>query len=153
MRREDEEVTRCSTRFPIAADAMAVIDIQRKTDEYVVRYDIALSKRGCTFSVVDRMTADLVHSEGNREILRGVADVFEDVAKNLRRLLDEDEIDADQNLWPAHNMQKKYDFCILENLKLFPAILELPKRFKITAIPLAIERGTASPVRAVAIVK
>jgi kynurenine formamidase len=67
--------------------------------------------------------------------------------------VDEDEIDTDQNLWPAHNLQKKYDFYIIENLKLFPAVLELPKRFKLTALPLAIDGGTASPVRAVAIVK
>lgn len=67
--------------------------------------------------------------------------------------VDEDEIDADQNLWPAHNLQKRYDFCIIENLKLFPSVLELPKRFKISAIPLALEGATASPVRAVAIVK
>lgn len=64
--------------------------------------------------------------------------------------VDEDEIDTDQNLWPAHNLQKKYDFCIIENLKLFPAVLELPKRFKISTIPLAIDAATASPVRAVA---
>ena len=67
--------------------------------------------------------------------------------------IDEDEIDTDQNLWPAHNLQKKYEFCIIENLKLFPAVLELPKRFKISVIPLSIDGGTASPVRAVAIVK
>jgi kynurenine formamidase len=66
--------------------------------------------------------------------------------------VDEDEIDADQNMWPAHNLQKKYEFFIIENLRLFPAILELPKRFKVTVIPLPIERGTASPVRAVAVV-
>ena len=64
--------------------------------------------------------------------------------------VDEDEIDTDQNLWPAHNLQKKYDFCIIENLKLFPAVLELPKRFKISTLPLAIDGATASPVRAVA---
>jgi len=67
--------------------------------------------------------------------------------------VDEDEIDADQNLWPAHNLQKKYEFCIIENLKLFPAILDLPKSFKISVNPLAIEHGTASPVRAVAMIK
>lgn len=67
--------------------------------------------------------------------------------------VDEDEIDIDQNLWPAHNLQKKYEFFIIENLKLFPTVLELPKRFKLSTIPLSIDRGTASPVRAVAIVK
>jgi kynurenine formamidase len=67
--------------------------------------------------------------------------------------VDQDEIDADQNLWPAHNLQKNYDFCIIENLKLFPAVLDLPKRFKISAVPLAIEGATASPVRAVAVVR
>jgi kynurenine formamidase len=66
--------------------------------------------------------------------------------------VDEDEIDTDQNMWPAHQLQKKYEFYIIENLKLFPYILELPKRFKITALPLAIDKGTASPVRAVAMV-
>jgi kynurenine formamidase len=67
--------------------------------------------------------------------------------------IDEDEIDADQNMWPAHNLQKKYEFCIIENLKLFPAVLELPKRFRLTVIPLSIDGGTASPVRAVASVE
>ena len=64
--------------------------------------------------------------------------------------VDEDEIDTDQNIWPAHNLQKKYEFCIIENLKLFPAVLELPNRFKLSVIPLEIDGGTASPVRAVA---
>lgn len=65
---------------------------------------------------------------------------------------DEEEIDADQYHWPAHMLLRELEFYIIENLALWPAVLELPTRFTIVAAPLCIREATAAPVRVVAIV-
>lgn len=67
--------------------------------------------------------------------------------------VDEDEIDGDHLLWPSHMLMREREFYIIENLALWPAILELPKRFKFFGIPLAIDGATGSPVRAVAMLQ
>lgn len=64
--------------------------------------------------------------------------------------VDEDEIDRDQLTWPAHSLMKLHEFYIIENLALWPAVLDLPRRFKFYGVPLAIDKATASPIRAVA---
>jgi kynurenine formamidase len=66
--------------------------------------------------------------------------------------VDEDEFDADQIRWPAHQLFREHDFYVIENLALWPAILDLPRRFRVVAAPLAIEGGTAGPCRVVALV-
>jgi len=66
--------------------------------------------------------------------------------------VDQDEIDTDQVDWPAHRLMRKHDFYLIENLALWPAVLELPPRFKVVAAPLKIREATASPVRVVALV-
>ena len=66
--------------------------------------------------------------------------------------VDEDEFDVDQIRWPAHQLFREHDFYVIENLALWPAILELPRRFRVVAAPLAIAGGTAAPCRLVALV-
>jgi kynurenine formamidase len=66
--------------------------------------------------------------------------------------VDEDEFDADQVRWPAHRLLREHEFFVIENLALWPAILELPRRFRMVAAPLAIEGATAAPCRAVALI-
>lgn len=65
---------------------------------------------------------------------------------------DEEEIDADQYHWPAHMLLREVEFYIIENLALWPGVLELPSRFTIVAAPLCIRGATAAPVRVVAVV-
>lgn len=64
---------------------------------------------------------------------------------------DEEEIDADQFHWPAHMLLREIEFYIIENLALWPAVLDLPARFTIIATPLCIRGATAAPARVVAI--
>lgn len=65
--------------------------------------------------------------------------------------VDGPEIDNDPIEWPAHKLLRKHEFYILENLALWPAVVELPVRFRIIAMPLAIRGATAAPVRVVAV--
>lgn len=65
--------------------------------------------------------------------------------------VDEDEFDADQIRWPAHQLLREEDFYVIENLSLWPAVLTLPRRFRVVAAPLAIEGATAAPCRVVAL--
>jgi kynurenine formamidase len=65
--------------------------------------------------------------------------------------VDEDEFDTDQIRWPGHHLFREHDFYVVENLALWPAVLELPRRFRVVAAPLAIEGGTAAPCRVVAL--
>ena len=66
--------------------------------------------------------------------------------------VDAPEIDTDQIGWPAHKMLRENEFYIIENLALWPAVVELPRRFRMIAAPLAIRGATAAPCRVVAIV-
>jgi kynurenine formamidase len=66
--------------------------------------------------------------------------------------VDEDEFDADQIRWPAHFLLRELEFYAIENLALWPAVLELPRRFRVVAAPLPIEGATAAPCRVVALV-
>lgn len=66
--------------------------------------------------------------------------------------VDEDEFDADQIRWPAHQLLREEDFFVIENLSLWPAILTLPRRFRVVAAPLAVGGATAAPCRVVALV-
>ncbi len=66
--------------------------------------------------------------------------------------VDQDEFDADQTRWPAHQLLREEDFYVIENLSLWPAVLTLPRRFRVVAAPLAIEGATAAPCRVVALV-
>jgi len=65
--------------------------------------------------------------------------------------IDQEEIDADQYHWPAHMLLRELEFYIIENLALWPAVLELPTRFTIIAAPLSIRGATAAPARVVAV--
>lgn len=65
--------------------------------------------------------------------------------------VDEDEFDADQIRWPAHQLLREEDFYVVENVALWPAVLTLPRRFRVLAAPLAIEGATAAPCRVVAL--
>lgn len=64
--------------------------------------------------------------------------------------IDAPEIEADDIHFPAHQLMKEREFYLLENLKLWPAVLELPGSFRLSALPLRLVGATASPVRAVA---
>ena len=66
--------------------------------------------------------------------------------------VDAPEIDTDQIGWPAHKMLRENEFYIIENLALWPAVIDLPRRFRMIAAPLAIRGATAAPCRVVAIV-
>ena len=66
--------------------------------------------------------------------------------------VDAPEIDTDQIGWPAHKMLRENEFYIIENLALWPAVVDLPRRFRMIAAPLAIRGATAAPCRVVAIV-
>lgn len=65
--------------------------------------------------------------------------------------VDEEEIDADQYHWPAHMLLRELEFYIIENLALWPAVLDLPTRFTLVAAPLCIRGATGAPVRVVAV--
>ncbi len=65
--------------------------------------------------------------------------------------LDQEEIDTDATFWPAHRLMVGREFYVIENLKLWPAVLDLPPRFRFMAAPLPIAGATAAPTRAVAI--
>lgn len=65
--------------------------------------------------------------------------------------VDGPEIDTDPIAWPAHKMLREHEFYVIENLALWPAVLELPHRFRMVAAPLAIRGATAAPCRVVAI--
>jgi kynurenine formamidase len=65
--------------------------------------------------------------------------------------VDAEEIDADQYHWPAHMLLRELEFYIIENLALWPAVLELPTRFTVVAAPLCIRGATGAPVRVVAV--
>lgn len=65
--------------------------------------------------------------------------------------VDQEEIDTDATNWPAHRLMVGREFYVIENLNLWPAVLDLPARFRIMAAPLPIAGGTAAPTRAVAI--
>ena len=65
--------------------------------------------------------------------------------------VDQEEIDADQYHWPAHMLLRELEFYIIENLALWPAVLELPTRFTVIAAPLSIRGATAAPARVVAV--
>jgi kynurenine formamidase len=45
---------------------------------------------------------------------------------------------------------RQHEFYVIENLALWPAVLELPRRFKFYGVPIQIVGATASPIRAVA---
>lgn len=64
--------------------------------------------------------------------------------------VDEDEIDGDVLAWPAHRLLREHEFYIIENLNLWPAVLDLPPRFTFYGLPLPLEGATAAPIRAVA---
>ena len=64
--------------------------------------------------------------------------------------VDQDEIDGDVLTWPAHRLMREHEFYIIENLNLWPAVLDLPRRFTFYGLPLPLEGATAAPVRAVA---
>lgn len=66
--------------------------------------------------------------------------------------VDEDEIDRDHQLWPAHMVMRQREFYIIENLALWPAVVDLPPRFTFYGVPYAIKGATASPIRALAAV-
>lgn len=65
--------------------------------------------------------------------------------------IDQEEIDADQYHWPAHMLLRELEFYIVENLALWPAVLDLPTRFTVIAAPLSIRGATAAPARVVAV--
>ena len=65
--------------------------------------------------------------------------------------VDGPEIDTDPIEWPAHKLLREHDFYIIENLALWPTVIELPHRFQMIAAPLAIRGATAAPCRVVAI--
>lgn len=65
--------------------------------------------------------------------------------------VDGPEIDDDPIEWPAHKLLREHEFYILENLALWPAVTELPTRFRIIAMPLAIRGATAAPARVVVV--
>lgn len=65
--------------------------------------------------------------------------------------VDQEEIDTDATSWPAHRLMVGREFYVIENLKLWPAVLDLPARFRFMAAPLPIAGATAAPTRAVAI--
>jgi kynurenine formamidase len=65
--------------------------------------------------------------------------------------VDEEEIDSDQFHWPAHMLLRELEFYVIENLALWPAVLELPARFTVVAAPLCIRGATGAPVRVVAV--
>ena len=67
--------------------------------------------------------------------------------------VDEDEFDVDQVRWPGHQLFREHEFYVIENLALWPAVLELPRRFRMVAAPLPIEGATAAPCRVVALVR
>ncbi len=64
--------------------------------------------------------------------------------------VDQDEIDGDVLTWPAHRLMREHEFYIIENVNLWPAVLDLPRRFTFYGLPLPLEGATAAPVRAVA---
>ncbi|HYB72425.1 MAG TPA: cyclase family protein, partial [Candidatus Sulfotelmatobacter sp.] len=63
---------------------------------------------------------------------------------------DQDEIDGDVLTWPAHRLMREHEFYIIENVNLWPAVLDLPHRFTFYGLPLPLDGATAAPVRAVA---
>ncbi len=65
--------------------------------------------------------------------------------------VDGPEIDTDPIEWPAHKLLRRHEFYIIENLALWPAVVELPHRFRLVAAPLAIRGATAAPARVVAV--
>jgi kynurenine formamidase len=65
--------------------------------------------------------------------------------------VDQEDIDTDVTTWPAHRLMVGREFYVIENLNLWPAVLDLPPRFRFMAAPLALAGATAAPVRAVAI--
>lgn len=65
--------------------------------------------------------------------------------------VDGPEIDDDPIRWPAHMLMRRHEFYVIENLALWPAVAELPRRFRLIAMPLAIQGGTAAPARVVAV--
>jgi kynurenine formamidase len=65
--------------------------------------------------------------------------------------VDGPEIDDDPIRWPAHQLLRRHEFYIIENLALWPAVAELPRRFRLIAMPLAIQGATAAPARVVAV--
>ena len=65
--------------------------------------------------------------------------------------VDGPEIDDDPIRWPAHRLLRRHEFYIIENLALWPAVAELPRRFRLIAMPLAIQGATAAPARVVAV--
>lgn len=53
--------------------------------------------------------------------------------------------------YPAHCLQRKYDYCILENLT---NLDKVPKpRFTFIGLPLKLEKASGSPIRAVAMIE
>ncbi len=66
--------------------------------------------------------------------------------------VDGPEIDTDPIEWPAHKLLRTHEFYIIENLALWPTVIELPHRFRMVAAPLAIRSATAAPCRVVAII-
>ncbi len=64
--------------------------------------------------------------------------------------VDGPEIDSDPIGWPAHKLLRRHEFYIIENLALWPAVAELPRRFLLIAMPLALKGATAAPARVVA---
>jgi kynurenine formamidase len=67
--------------------------------------------------------------------------------------VDGPEIDTDPIEWPAHKMLREHEFYIIENLALWPAVADLPRRFRMIAAPLSLREATAAPCRVVAIVE
>ena len=65
--------------------------------------------------------------------------------------VDGPEIDDDPIEWPAHKLMRVHEFYVIENLAMWPAVAELPRRFRLIAMPLAIRGATASPARVVAV--
>lgn len=65
--------------------------------------------------------------------------------------VDGPEIDDDPIRWPAHMLLRRHEFYVIENLALWPAVTELPRRFRLIAMPLPIRGGTAAPARVVAV--
>lgn len=66
--------------------------------------------------------------------------------------VDGPEIDDDPIRWPAHMLLRAHEFYVIENLALWPAVAELPRRLRLIAMPLAIAGATAAPARVVAVV-
>jgi kynurenine formamidase len=64
--------------------------------------------------------------------------------------VDRDEIDRNVLTWPAHQLLREHEFYIIENVNLWAAVLDLPRRFTFYGLPLPLEGATAAPVRAVA---